>query len=122
MAITAENAAWVRTEIEQGVVAVPGSGPAAGASLNLLAGAPNPFSGATRLTFTMTHAGPMSLRVFDVHGREVRALVRDTRSAGSHTVTWDGSDARRARSPAGIYFLRLEADGRALARRVIKLD
>jgi hypothetical protein len=122
VAITAQSAAWVRNEIEQGVVAVPGSGPAAGLGPGLLTGAPNPFSRATRLTFTLAHPGPVSLRVFDIHGREVRTLVRDTRGVGSHSVNWDGRDARGAGAPAGIYFLRLEADGAALARRIIKLD
>ena len=122
VAISPEAAIWVRDEIEQGVLAVPGNGPAVDAGLSLLTGAPNPFSRATRLTFTLAHAGPVSLRVFDVHGREVRTLVRATRSAGSNTVTWDGRDAGGAGAPVGIYFLRLEADGQALARRIIKLD
>ena len=122
VAITPETAIWVRNEIGQGVLAAPGNGPSDGSGLDLLAGAPNPFSRATRLTFTLAHAGPVSLRVFDVHGREVHTLVRDRRGAGSHTVTWDGRDARGACAPAGIYFLRLDADGRALARRILKLD
>ena len=48
--------------------------------------------------------------------------MRDTRSAGSHAVTWDGRDEHGGGAPAGIYFLRLEAAGEALARRVVKLD
>ena len=120
--ISPEAAAWVRNEIEQGVLAAPEQGTSDGAGPRLLAGAPNPFSGATRLAFTLAHAGPVSLRVFDVHGREVRSLVRDTRGAGSHTVTWDGRDARGAGVAAGIYFLRLETDGQSVARRLVRLE
>jgi hypothetical protein len=120
VAITPENAAWFRTEIEQGVVGVSDVDPAGGA--RLLAGAPNPFVRSVRLTFTLAHDGPASLRVFDVRGREVRALVRDTRSAGLHTVAWDGRDERGARAPAGVYFLRLEAGGATLTRRIVRLD
>lgn len=118
--ITPGSAVWIRNEIVQGLLAVPGAGP--GAGLGLGAGAPNPFSRATRLTFTLAQAGPVSLRVFDVHGREVRTLVRDTRGAGSHQATWDGRDVRGGAVPAGIYFMRLEAGGGALARRIVKLD
>ena len=122
VAITAESAIWIRNEIGRGVLAAPGNAPAGSAVPSLLAGAPNPFLRDTRLTFSLARAGPVSLRVFDVHGREVRTLVRDTRSAGSHAVTWDGRDEHGGGAPAGIYFLRLEAAGEALARRVVKLD
>jgi hypothetical protein len=120
--ISPEAAVWIRDEIEQGLVAVPGDGPSAGAGPRLLAGSPNPFALATRLRFSLAQAGPVDLRVFDVRGREVRSLVRETRGAGSHTVTWDGRDARGGGAPAGIYFVRLETAGQALARRIVKLD
>ena len=120
--ISPEAAVYMRNELMQGLLAVPGDGPAGGAVPRLAAGAPNPFSRATRLTFTLAHAGPVSLRVFDVRGREVRTLVSETRGAGSHTLTWDGRDARGGGVPAGIYFVRLETGGRALARRIVRLD
>jgi hypothetical protein len=120
--ITPESAVWIRDEIGQGVLAAPGSDPASNAGPSLLVGAPNPFLRATQLRFALAQAGPVSLRVFDVHGREVRTLVRGARGAGSHTVTWDGRDGRGDDAPAGLYFLRLETAGGALAQRVVKLD
>ena len=71
-------------------------------SLGLLAGAPNPFSRGTRLTFTLAHPGPVSLRVFDVRGSEVRTLVRDTRGAGAHTVSSFLEQVRQDAPPAGV--------------------
>jgi flagellar hook assembly protein FlgD len=100
-------------------VGVPGEVPAARA---LLAAAPNPSAGAARLTFTLPQAGPVRLRLFDLGGREVRALVEGAREAGTHTVAWDGRDARGNRVAAGVYFARLEAGGETLARRLVRLD
>ncbi len=120
--ITPENAPWVRSEIEQGVVSVPAADGAGARGVTLLAGVPNPFSSATRLSFVLPRPGPVDLRVFGVDGREVRTLVHDVRAAGLHSSIWDGRDARGARVPAGVYFLRLEASGSSHARRLVKLE
>jgi hypothetical protein len=118
VAITPESAEWFRTEIEQGVVGVlSGAAP----RLSLLA-APNPSAGPARLTFTLAEAGPVRLGLYDLGGRAVRTLVRDARGAGSCTVAWDGRDDRGAPVPPGVYFARLEAGGRALVRRLVRLD
>lgn len=122
VSISVETAAWVRDEIRRSVTAVPGDEAARGAGLSLRPGAPTPFTHATVLTFTLPQAGPVSLRVFDLHGREVRTLVRETRAAGPHTVGWEGRDTGGDRAPAGIYFLRLEAAGETRTQRIVKLD
>ncbi|MCY7362334.1 MAG: T9SS type A sorting domain-containing protein, partial [Ignavibacteria bacterium] len=45
----------------------------------------------------------VSLKVFDVLGNEVAALVNEKQNAGSYTVDFDGADF-----PSGIYFYKLE--------------
>ncbi len=118
--ITPENAVWVRNEIEQGVVGVPGGGPPrAGATL---AGAPNPFRGAARLSWAIPAAGAVDLRVYALDGREVRVLVQGAAAPGSHASVWDGRDARGSRVPAGVYFARLVTAGARVTRKIVKLD
>ncbi len=56
--------------------------------------------------FDIKEAGQVTLRIFDLMGREVATLVNDERSAGFHTISWDASDIA-----TGIYFYRLEANG-----------
>jgi len=119
--ITAENAVWVKNEVEVGVLAVGPEGAAARA-VTLSPGRPNPFRVALQLSFTLPQAGLADLRVFGVDGREVRRLLHERRGPGTHTACWDGRDARGARAPAGIYFMRLAAAGGAATRRVVKLD
>jgi flagellar hook assembly protein FlgD len=63
----------------------------------------------------------VALRIYDVGGRLVRTLVDDVREPGVDRARWDGRDDHGRRSAAGVYFARLEADGRKAARKVVLL-
>jgi len=117
--ITPENAAWVKNEIEQGVVGVPGRGPT---GLVSLASAPNPFQGTAHLGWAIPRAGSVDLGIYAMNGREVRALVHGVAAAGSHSTVWDGRDARGARMPAGVYLARLVAHGTRVTHKIVKLN
>jgi len=52
----------------------------------------------------------------------MRTLAEGLRSAGPHTVVWDGRDARGGPAPAGIYFYRLEAEGKRAVRKLIRIE
>ena len=117
--VTAANAVWIRNEIEQGVLAVPGEHATQGVSS--LVGFPDPFRQSMQLTFTLPRPGRADLRVFDLNGREISRLLNETRSAGIHSITWDGKDAQGTPTAPGMFFVRLEADRRAIVRRVVKL-
>jgi hypothetical protein len=101
-------------------VDVPGvTGPIA--SLALSPGIPNPFMGSTSLGFQLPRAGTVRMRIFDVTGREVARLVDGERAAGHHRVAWDGRDRAGRSVGAGIYFVSVEALGKQVSRRVVKL-
>jgi xylan 1,4-beta-xylosidase len=63
---------------------------------------PNPFNPATTLEFRISSLEFVTLKVFDVLGREVATLVNDVRPAGVYTVHWEASSL-----PSGVYFYRL---------------
>jgi spore germination protein YaaH len=46
----------------------------------------------------------VTLKIFDVLGREVATLANEMRSAGVHSIRWDASSL-----PSGVYFYRLRA-------------
>ncbi len=82
--------------------------------------APNPFNPATRVEFEVPLTGPVSLRVFDVRGREVRVLRDRVLAAGHHVVTWDGRDDTGRTVAAGAYFLALRtAAGDRVSKAVL---
>jgi hypothetical protein len=61
---------------------------------------PNPFNASTRLTIDIPRAGWLTLRAFDVSGREVARVVDGPVAAGVLRVTWDPA------LPSGAYFIR----------------
>lgn len=100
----------------------PVAGPPAALSRLKLAASPDPFNPRTRLQFSLDAPGAVDLTVHDIAGRPVRRLlVAAGRSAGDHTVTWDGRDDNGRLLPSGKYFCRLRAGAEAAARAVVLL-
>ena len=66
---------------------------------------PNPFNPATTIRFALPRASVVTLRVFDLLGREVALLVDGQRQAGSYAVLFDGTGLA-----SGVYFSRLQVD------------
>ncbi|MFO7610656.1 MAG: FlgD immunoglobulin-like domain containing protein, partial [Candidatus Krumholzibacteriia bacterium] len=73
---------------------------------------PNPFNPQTEIAFTAPTAGRVTVGIYDVRGRCVRRLVDGLLAAGRHVRRWDGRDDGGRALPSGIYFARLDADGR----------
>jgi len=69
---------------------------------------PNPFGGQGIIAWNVKTEGRVSLRVFDVTGREVRKLVDSRMKPGSYSVVWDGRASTGRQVAAGVYFYRLE--------------
>jgi hypothetical protein len=79
---------------------------------------PNPANSRTTLQYTLARSGIVRLGVYDASGRLVRELASGTREAGQHSEAWNLRDASGRTVGAGLYFARLETDGRTLVRRV----
>lgn len=73
---------------------------------------PNPTSGTATVSFGLEAATDVRVAVYDVLGREVSVLEDGARAAGSHTVS-----VEIAGLPSGVYVVRLEGAGAALAQR-----
>ncbi len=65
---------------------------------------PNPFNPTTAISYRLSTISHVTLKIYDVLGREVATLVDGKETAGPHTVTWNAS-----RFASGVYFYRLMA-------------
>jgi phosphatidylserine/phosphatidylglycerophosphate/cardiolipin synthase-like enzyme len=65
---------------------------------------PNPFNPSTQFNFSVKQTGPVTLKVYDLIGREIATLVNGEVSAGSYRVEWNA-----AQLSSGVYFYQLRA-------------
>jgi hypothetical protein len=77
---------------------------------------PNPFNPTTTLDFALPRAGQVSLRVYDVTGREVATLVDGARAAGDHHVVFTGTGLS-----SGIYMAILRTADAVQSQRLVLL-
>ena len=65
---------------------------------------PNPFNPTTTIDFTLPASGFVSLKVYDLLGREIMTLVNEQKAAGTYRATFEASNL-----PSGTYFYALKA-------------
>jgi hypothetical protein len=109
----------------QVLLATPADVPPPGPGMESIAFAlPGPVPARAPLTlhFTLPRAAEVRLAIYDVTGRLVRGLAAGIEPAGEHNVPWDLRDRNGTPVTAGLYFVRLEAGGQALTRRVATLE
>ncbi len=81
--------------------------------IRLLGNYPNPFNASTEIRYELNRDLRVSLKVYDVLGREAAALVNEPQLAGAHAVSWNA-----LRAASGVYFAVLQAGG---AMQTIKM-
>lgn len=77
---------------------------------------PNPFNPTTNIRFSITKQTHVTLKVFDILGREIVTLVDEKLSAGEHRVTFDGENL-----PSGVYFYQLQVGNWIQQRKMVLL-
>jgi len=77
---------------------------------------PNPFNSSSEFRFQLPGTSPVSLRIFDVLGKEMATLVNEKLGPGSYVRRWNANGF-----PSGIYFYRLQAGDHSETRKLILL-
>lgn len=77
---------------------------------------PNPFNPVTNLEFRISDFGFVSLKVYDVMGREVAVLVNEKKQPGEYTVQWDAHEFA-----SGVYTYKLIAGDLVQSRKMLLL-
>ena len=75
---------------------------------------PNPFNPNTVISYNLPVSSSVSLKVFDMTGREVATLVNERKAAGLHTVRFEASELS-----SGVYIYKLETGGFQAIRKML---
>ncbi len=102
-------------------VGEPSGIPSGGAMVALGRPTSNPFVDETTFRFSLAHPGRARFAVYDVAGRRVATLADDHLPLGEHALTWDGRDDAGRSLPSGVYLYRLDAGGRSLGGKLVRL-
>jgi hypothetical protein len=82
---------------------------------------PNPFNPVTQFSIDLTAETPVSFVVYNISGQVVRTLVDAVLPAGSHTVTWDGTNGSGEALSSGVYLYRVVAGDETVSRKMTLL-
>ncbi len=66
---------------------------------------PNPFNPTTTITYSIGKPGPVSIKLYDITGREIQTLVNEVQPANTYSINFDANELS-----SGIYFYRLQVD------------
>lgn len=80
---------------------------------------PNPFNPQTTLSFSLKEDATVELAVFNLRGELVRQLLSERRSAGEHSVEWNGRDRSGSALASGVYLARLVAGDVVMTQRLV---
>ncbi|HAX49162.1 MAG TPA: T9SS type A sorting domain-containing protein [Ignavibacteria bacterium] len=75
---------------------------------------PNPFNPVTNIRFSIPKEGFVTLKVFDITGREVRTLINEDLGAGKYNIDFSGADLA-----SGVYFYRMETGSFSEVKKMI---
>jgi hypothetical protein len=83
-------------------------------AMNLNQNYPNPFNPSTTISYSLSKASYVKLRVFNILGKELTTLVDGFQSAGNHSARFLASNMA-----SGVYFYRLEAEGYTAMKQML---
>jgi hypothetical protein len=87
-----------------------------GTNYKLFQNYPNPFNPSTNISYHLSEAGNVTLKIYDILGNEITTIVNGYKSAGEHTVSFDAS-----KLASGIYFYQLKSNGFVSTKKMMLL-
>jgi len=77
---------------------------------------PNPFNPVTNVKYSIANQGFVTLKIYDILGREIKTLVNELKNPGEYIVQFNGTEFA-----SGIYFYQLKAGNFVQVKRMILL-
>ncbi|MFC1734082.1 FlgD immunoglobulin-like domain containing protein, partial [candidate division KSB1 bacterium] len=110
---------WAITSKEEGLITDVETQSSIASEYALFQNYPNPFNPETTIRFELPRLFDVSIRVYDILGREVKTLMSQRIPAGQHSVTWDGTNNFRHRVSSGMYIYKLQAGEYSAVKKML---
>nr|HMN25264.1 FG-GAP-like repeat-containing protein [Ignavibacteriaceae bacterium] len=78
---------------------------------NLYQNYPNPFNPSTKVRFEIPERSNVSIKVYNILGKEITTLLNKEITPGNYTIDWEAKDSNGQLLSAGVYFIRFNAEG-----------
>ncbi len=88
---------------------------------NLFQNYPNPFNPTTIISYALPKISFVTMRIYDVLGREVKTLINQEQAPGIHRVEWKGDNNYGSKIASGTYIYRIEAGDFSQTKKMIFL-
>ena len=76
---------------------------------------PNPFNPSTTIEFFIQNDSKVELTIYNIKGQKVKVLTNNHYDKGSHSVIWNGEDDSGKSMSSGVYFYKLNVNGKTEA-------
>jgi hypothetical protein len=103
-----DNETWVPVSVDDDVISQTPT------SFEISQNYPNPFNPSTSIQFKIPENSFVTLKVYNVLGKEVATLLNEEKNAGLYEVTFDATDFS-----SGIYFYKIEAGNFVATKKMI---
>ena len=78
---------------------------------------PNPFNPSTILSYQIPSSGHISLKIYDILGKEIKTLVNQKQQAGNYEISFDAKNL-----PSGVYFYQLKTKFNTMTKKMLLLE
>jgi flagellar hook assembly protein FlgD len=80
---------------------------------------PNPFNPTTTIEYTISESSPVTIKIYNIQGKEIASLVNSDHSAGNYSVNWNGQDRFGRPAASGTYIYQIVAGEHRESKQMI---
>ncbi len=82
---------------------------------------PNPFNPSTTISYSIPNTSFVTLKIYDILGREVKTLISSEQNSGLYNIQWNGDNNYGSKVSSGIYLYRIEAGDFIVTKKMLLL-
>ena len=82
---------------------------------------PNPFNPITTLSYDLPEDGIVNITIYDIVGRQIKALLNSPQTAGHRSIQWNATNNAGQQLPGGVYLYRIEAGDFRQTKKMVLL-